>query len=170
MRAVTVVVAVLLAVGPWAVAAADRPTGETIRVEIDVRAPLGGLRVVGVFAFVEATETADRDTGTWTFAGTVGGRRVQASGTGWYGPTTAEGDGCVAEVAIDRIRVWRVSGVPRPKVPIVATIHAVDRTVVVVLGRLRAAFGLDRPFCWSDGGTYRLGAAVEAPPTAQRDG
>jgi hypothetical protein len=153
MRAVTVVVAVLLAVGPWAVAAVDRPTGETIRVE-----------------FVEATETADRDTGTWTFAGTVGGRRVQASGTGWYGPTTAEGDGCVAEVAIDRIRVWRVSGVPRPKVPIVATIHAVDRTVVVVLGRLRAAFGLDRPFCWSDGGTYRLGAAVEAPPTAQRDG
>ena len=166
MRTVLITaVALLLVAWPQATRADDEPTGEVIRVELDVRVPLFRTRVVGAFTFVELIESSDRDTGDWTFVGTVGGRVATASGTGWYGPTTAEGDGCAAEVAVDGIRDWNIPGVPRPEVPLVVTVHAVDRTVVVALGRLRLPFVLDRPFCWSTGGTYRLGAVGAAAAT-----
>lgn len=137
------------------------PTGEVIRVDVDLALPLLGTPVAGTFTFVELTEARDRDTGRWTFVGTSNGRAAVASGTAWYGRTFPEGAGCRAEVAFDRIATWTVPGIPRPPTPLAVTLHAVDRTVTVALGPLRVPFTLDRPLCWSAGGEYRIVAPGE---------
>src|SRR5690349_6869738 len=90
--------ALLVATWPQATNADTEPTGEVIRVEFDVFLPRILTRAAGTFTFVETTESADRDTGDWTFASNIGGRIATASGTGWYGPTRVEGNGCAAEI------------------------------------------------------------------------